>query len=641
MLTLPHFSAALRLGLAVLFLALAPTTYAQVVAVDGGTGEQVIVTESFFNGTEIVPVDDFFGSDADVMGPIVDLAIDRHPEEHFQLEKKLTREGWYENSCAAAASDLVDRSNSQGLLPSGWEIRQVGTLGSLTTWENAAAAEFNEVVNWWANGTFSSTDFDALNPPSYAHSLSVVRSPDGNYYTVDNWSGGVKVKRVYPIDDEATYFSENPDETALTEAGYRLSGLDERGRPWETPQQGDPPEEDPAEITSEPPPTSEPVDVEVLTSADPNDKLGLLGVGAARFITPEEPLPYLIRFENMPDASAPAQEVLIRDTLDTRVLDLSTFELGEFSFGDRRVPVPPGRKAFSTRVLLDDDRFEVLITAALAEATGIVTWRFTTLDRSTGDLPFDPLDGFLPPNQLPPEGEGSVAFSVQMRDDLPSGTEIRNQARIFFDLNEPIDTLPWVNVLDTAPPASAVTELDDTQSGEAFTVRWAGTDAESGVRQYDVYVSINGGSFYRWLGNTFEPEETFVGEDGSTYAFFSIAYDATGNAEPLKTVADASTTVAVAAENDPSLPERVTLTQPYPNPASSAMTVPFGLPSAGTAEIEVFDLLGRRVVQLATGDQAAGWHTLQWDVSRLASGVYVLRLRADGVSETRRVTVVR
>ncbi|MEM8560042.1 MAG: hypothetical protein AAGG50_19670, partial [Bacteroidota bacterium] len=379
-------------------LVASPGALAQQVGIDTRTGERIILEESFFNGAQISTPEEYFGSDADVMNGILDLAIERAPDERFQLEKKLTREGWYDNACAAAAANMYDETTGRGLLPPDWEIRQVGTLGSLTTWENAAAAEFNEVVNWWATGTFSSTDFDALNPPSYAHSLSIVRSPDGSYYTVDNWMGGVKVKKVYPIDDEATYFSEDPNETDLTASSYRLSGLDQRGRAWETPQQGDPPEEDPDEFTSEPPPTSEPVEVEVLTSADPNDKLGLLGVGADRFITPEEPLPYLIRFENMPDASAPAQEVLIRDTLDTRVLDLDSFELGDVTFGDRRVPVPPGRKAYSTRVVLEDDRFEVLITAALAEATGIVTWRFTTLDRSTGDLPFDPLDGFLPPN---------------------------------------------------------------------------------------------------------------------------------------------------------------------------------------------------------------------------------------------------
>ncbi|MEM9997866.1 MAG: T9SS type A sorting domain-containing protein, partial [Bacteroidota bacterium] len=137
------------------------------------------------------------------------------------------------------------------------------------------------------------------------------------------------------------------------------------------------------------------------------------------------------------------------------------------------------------------------------------------------------------------------------------------------------------------------------------------------------------------------PEETFVGEDGATYAFYSIAYDATGNVEPLKTEADATTSITVSTEDEGSLPERVTLTHPYPNPASTTMTVPFGLPTAAEAEIEVYDLLGRRVAQLATGDHAAGWHTLRWDVNRLASGVYILRLRADGVSETQRVTVVR
>ena len=261
---------------------------------------------------------------------------------------------------------------------------------------------------------------------------------------------------------------------------------------------------------------------------------------------------------------------------------------------------------------------------------------------TTGDLPQDPLDGFLPPNQTSPEGEGSVAFNVRARAGLPSGTVIRNQARIVFDLNEPIDTPPWINTLDHEPPASRVAALA-AQSDSLFTVTWAGQDAGAGVRQYDVFASVNGGAFYQWLRRVPVTEETFAGDPDSTYAFYSIAYDAAGNVEPGKTQGEATTGVVVASEPGLARPAALTLAAPFPNPARGPgpLSLTFGLPTPGRADVRVYDALGREVAALAGADYPAGWHALRWDLRNVASGVYVVRLQTGGEARTRTVTVVR
>ena len=71
---------------------------------------------------------------------------------------------------------------------------------------------------------------------------------------------------------------------------------------------------------------------------------------------------------------------------------------------------------------------------------------------------------------------------------------------------------------------------------------WAGNDPNgSGVQDYSIYVSQDGGPFRPWLLFTTDTSGTFTGEAASTYAFFSLAHDAAGNSEPLKTSADTST----------------------------------------------------------------------------------------------------
>jgi len=79
----------------------------------------------------------------------------------------------------------------------------------------------------------------------------------------------------------------------------------------------------------------------------------------------------------------------------------------------------------------------------------------------------------------------------------------------------------------------------------------------------------------------------------------------------------------------------------YPNPAASSLTIPYALTSAGEVELVVYDVLGRRVVELVNSRQPDGNHTAELDASALAPGIYVVRLRAGDETRATRITVVR
>lgn len=106
--------------------------------------------------------------------------------------------------------------------------------------------------------------------------------------------------------------------------------------------------------------------------------------------------------------------------------------------------------------------------------------------------------GFLPPNINPPEGDGSVVFTVMPKEGLPTGASILNKATIVFDVNDPIETPEWFNLLDNTQPQSAVNFLPSTQQLRNFEVNWAGTDEGAGVKDYTIFVSENDGPFTVW-----------------------------------------------------------------------------------------------------------------------------------------------
>jgi hypothetical protein len=90
-----------------------------------------------------------------------------------------------------------------------------------------------------------------------------------------------------------------------------------------------------------------------------------------------------------------------------------------------------------------------------------------------------------------------------------------------------------------------------------------------------------------------------------------------------------SSLAPVAIENVPEVPSAPILATNYPNPFSRSTTIAFTLSEPSAVSLEVFDLLGRRVVTLVADDVLApGRHERVWNAADLPSGEYMVRLRA-------------
>lgn len=83
-----------------------------------------------------------------------------------------------------------------------------------------------------------------------------------------------------------------------------------------------------------------------------------------------------------------------------------------------------------------------------------------------------------------------------------------------------------------------------------------------------------------------------------------------------------------------------------PNPTESSAEVRFFLAEAAPVTVDVFDGAGRRVATVFAGELGAGERAIQWnglgtDGRRVASGIYAVRVRANGAERTERITVLR
>jgi len=87
-------------------------------------------------------------------------------------------------------------------------------------------------------------------------------------------------------------------------------------------------------------------------------------------------------------------------------------------------------------------------------------------------------------------------------------------------------------------------------------------------------------------------------------------------------------------------PEELALTC-YPNPFNATAILQFTLPRSGSAQLLVYDLLGRKVLDENLGRLPAGEHRHTLDASDLSSGIYFARLEALGLERVQKMVIVR
>ena len=297
-------------------------------------------------------------------------------------------------------------------------------------------------------------------------------------------------------------------------------------------------------------------------SFDPNDITGPAGVGDDHHVLPTQDFGYTVRFENDPEeATAAAQTVTIEVPIDDD-LDASTIRIASFGFGDVvRTPLL-GSLPF---------RAEVPLTAAQTPP-GVGALRVdvdATLDGDVLEVVFDTrapdggepgiLDGFLPPNETSPEGEGFVVYALE--GDLADGDVVTAQADIVFDTNDPIVTNTWRNVVDGRAPTATIDPLSLPPGSPRAAVAWDGDDGTgAGVERFDVEVSTDGGTTWtRWRDGTRTTGGEYIAPRGTTLVVRARATDALGQvgtyatSAPVTVPVDAIDRLAGASRVDTAL----------------------------------------------------------------------------------------
>ncbi len=92
---------------------------------------------------------------------------------------------------------------------------------------------------------------------------------------------------------------------------------------------------------------------------------------------------------------------------------------------------------------------------------------------------------------------------------------------------------------------------------------------------------------------------------------------------------------------DVAQPTTFAITDLYPNPFNSTLSIEYSLTERANLVFDVTDISGRSIANLAVGVREAGSNRITWDVSGLESGVYLIRMEVAGKSIVRKALFVK
>jgi hypothetical protein len=90
-----------------------------------------------------------------------------------------------------------------------------------------------------------------------------------------------------------------------------------------------------------------------------------------------------------------------------------------------------------------------------------------------------------------------------------------------------------------------------------------------------------------------------------------------------------------------SFPANYSLSQNYPNPFNPSTEIKYSIAKSGLVTLKVYNLLGQEIATLVNQEQKTGNYVVNFDASKLASGIYIYRIQSGNFSLTKKMILLK
>jgi len=221
-------------------------------------------------------------------------------------------------------------------------------------------------------------------------------------------------------------------------------------------------------------------------------------------------------------------------------------------------------------------------------------------------------------NDLPQSTPGAVHMRFNLADvsDSPNGYKTYNfaETEYWYTFHYILDDDPiWTKV------AIPLADVRDDPGGNGFErTGWYGIE---GNDQLDLDM-IKG----------FQIEFDYWGGPAGEVVTGSIILD------ELTLVTEGGTSVEKLSFNNP---KSYRLSQNYPNPFNASTKIEYTIADANFVQLKLYDVLGKEIKTLVSERMSAGKHTVYFDASDLASGIYVYQIKAGDFNDMKKMTLLK
>jgi hypothetical protein len=180
-------------------------------------------------------------------------------------------------------------------------------------------------------------------------------------------------------------------------------------------------------------------------------------------------------------------------------------------------------------------------------------------------------------------------------------------------------------------------DLDDDPE---VTFSWTGGSPDGETMSYTLYLEDTGGNTLDYTTTSTSQVVDFIDEGyySGEWTWYVVGTEASG----LTSESDEySLTVTSDVGESASLPKEFALENAYPNPFNPSTTLRYQVPRAGHVQMVVYNLMGQEVARLVNQQVQPGTYAATFDASALSSGLYFIRMQADGFNAVQKVMLMK
>jgi hypothetical protein len=165
-----------------------------------------------------------------------------------------------------------------------------------------------------------------------------------------------------------------------------------------------------------------------------------------------------------------------------------------------------------------------------------------------------------------------------------------------------------------------------TTQGRSVELKWT-TQTEKNSYNFDVERSLASTSSWSTVGSV---KASGTSNSPKNYSYTDSKLQAGKYQYRLKMVDnDGSFSYSSVESAEISVPKDFALSQNYPNPFNPSTKIDYQVPVDAKVVMEVYNIAGQKVIELVNQEQSAGYYSVNFGSSKLASGIYIYRMVAN------------